>query len=269
ASWRAVLARALSLAPALALPFAAIALAQFSANYFRFGAWNEFGTRYQMGFSFKMGPAYAPANLWTYLFHPLHTACDFPFVTAKSHLDHPFAHMPHWLTAPKPYFEEPVAGVLSSIPLVWLLPGPVLLRLIPRCNAARAALSEPLRWFQAVLAASILVAVVPLLLIMAYSMRYELEFTSALVIASAWAGWSVVGMLQKGGRWGGWAARTLYAGVALASIVIGMLYGFTGYYDQFANNNGKLFATLQSELDLCSVFRKHPAGAVTPTSSDR
>jgi len=269
ASWRAMLARALGLAPALALPFMAIALAQFSANYLRFGAWNEFGARYQMGFSLAIGPEYAPANLWTYLFHPVHRTCEFPYFIAKSHLDHPFAHMPHWLTAPKPYFEEPVAGVLGSIPFVWLLPGSVLLRLIPRCNAARPAVSEPLRWFQAVLVSSIVVGTGPLLLVMAYTMRYELEFASALVIASAWAGWSGFGMLQKVGKWGRWAARAFYVGVSLSSIAIGLLYGFTGYYEHFATHNGELFATLQRTLSLCPVLAARPADAAPPTSSER
>jgi hypothetical protein len=261
AAWRAILARVFGLAPALALPFTAIALAQFSANYLRFGAWNEFGTRYQMGFSLAIGPAYAPANLWSYLFHPMHWTCEFPYLTAN-----PYVHVPRWLTAPKPYFEEPVASLLSSIPFVWLLPAPLLLRLIPRCNAARHALDEPLRWFQAVLVSSIVVATVPLLLIMAHTMRYELEFASALLIASAWAGWSGLGMLQNVGKWTRWATRACYVGLSLASIAIGVLYGFTGYYDHFASNNGKLFTTLQRTLSVCSVVAHRPAGRARTSS---
>jgi hypothetical protein len=265
---RATCWRLWHLALPLAAPFALVAGAQFLANHLRFGSWREFGAAYQMGFPGTMSAEYILPNLWSYLFHPLHRFCSFPFIAAKYH-DRPLMHMPSWIAVHGLYYEEPLAGVLSVVPFVWLLLVYCLVPLVRRYTNPRSALSllqpEPLRWLKALLFTFTLAASGPMLWMMGYTMRYELEFMSNVLIASAWVGWALLDACSRRpnprffqsrismNRALSIAANGSYIALAGSSIVIGMLYGFTSYYGHFQLYNRPFLEAAQHLLSLCPV----------------
>jgi hypothetical protein len=242
------------------LPFAALVSAQLLANQLRFGSWTEFGVSYQLGIPFQMSVRYLAANLWHYLFHVLEWHCRFPFLLARwSNTLPPDHHLPSWLPAPEQYRTvEPIVGVLSAVPYLWLLAAPLLVQLVRRPAGTGRAPREPrARLASVLLGAAALTAAVPVLLLFAFSMRYEAEFMSPLLLLAALGGWSLFslgslpGLPPRGSRVVAWLARSLYAGLAAVSVLVGVTYGFTGYFAAFARVRPALYGTLERHLDFC------------------
>ena len=247
------------------LPALAVVFVQLLINHLRFGRWLEFGVTYQMGFTFASGLRFVPANLFLYLLGPPVHSCAFPFLMTRWSTGR--AGTPAWLPWPADYRIEPAIGLLTVVPFLWLLiiVTPLGLARIRARWAARATAARPAplpappdpaaralwtrRWVVAALAIAILVTAVPPLLIFSNSMRYEWDFASGLMLASALAGWALLRAPRS--RRGRIAAAAIFAVLAIASIVAGVLLGFVGYFDHFARHNPALLARLQHALDLC------------------
>jgi hypothetical protein len=245
--WRALLS---SLLPA-GLPFTAFASAQLLMNRLRFGAWTEFGVHYQMGYGLSTGWRFVLPNVWSYLFRPLHAACSFPFLVPQFH-DDPRAHLPAWLPAPTDYFpHEPLSGVLNGVPFTLLLVGGALPLFLRRARPPGLPSNEVARWrwFRRVLAATTVLSFAPVLWLRGSTMRYETDLMSGLLIACGLAGWALLALPST--RLGRHAAAALYWLTALGSIVIGVLYGFSGYFQHFEHYNPTLLHGLQRVLSVC------------------
>jgi hypothetical protein len=241
----------------LALPFTVVVGAQLTANYLRFGSWSEFGARYQMGLPAAMSARYVIPNIWSYLLHPIHKSCEFPFLYAKYHST-PREHLLSWMVTPVPYYEEPLAGILSAVPFTWLL-------VVAACWKILAALSrwflarprpalragDSLGWFGRILAITVVVSAVPALCMCGYTMRYEVEVVSSVVVASVLTAWWLLGRSTR--RLFRWPTQAAYVALAACSILFGAAYGFSGYYGQFALYNPALLKTLKGAFDACSV----------------
>jgi hypothetical protein len=249
------------------VPALAVVVAQLAINRLRFGQWLEFGVSYQMGFTFASGLRFVPANLYLYLLGPVVHSCSFPFLMTKWNMGR--AGTPAWLPWPADYRIEPAIGLLIVVPFLWLLiiAAPLALARMRARRAARAvaatvttaasgapASSAPWtrRWVIGALAISILVTAVPPLLIFSNSMRYEWDFASGLMLAATLAGWSLLRAPRS--RRGRIAAAALFAVLAIASIVAGVLLGFVGYFDHFARHNPALLTRLKQALDLCRYW---------------
>jgi hypothetical protein len=237
------------------LPFTALTVAHLTVNHLRFGSWQEFGVSYQLGIPFAIGPRFLLANAFNYLFHPWHTSCRFPFLMPRWHEQVPLQyHFPSWLTVPEGYYGyEPLTGLVNAVPLCWLLLllplGLLWARWRRHGRPANAGERAAWRWFYAIVVAVTLVSSVPVLMLFAFSMRYEAEFVSGLLVLSILAGWRWLSLPES--TLGRRAARVAFAGVALASILVAAPFGFIGYYDSFQMHNPALFARLQQSLSTC------------------
>jgi hypothetical protein len=249
------------------LPFGILVSAHLVVNQLRFGSWTEFGVRYQLGAPFQMSVRYMAANLWHYLFHVLEWYCQFPFLFAHWTNTLPPNHdLPSWLPAPDQYRAvEPIVGVLSAVPFSWLIAAPLLVAVVRRLGAAsthRAAARQQrdsrTRAVWLLLSVAAVTAAIPLLMLFAFSMRYEAEFMSPLLLLATLGGWSLLSL------WGGraaWLTRSLYAALAGLSMAIGVAYGFIGYFGLFGRANPGLYESFERQLDLCP---RGPAHGRTP-----
>jgi len=242
----------LRLAAAAALPFGALVGAHLLVNLLRFGSWTEFGVHYQLGIPFTMNARFIPANLWNYSFHPLHRSCRFPFLLSAWHDGFPLRHhLPSWLPAPHGYYaREPLAGISKALPFSWLMVAPLLGYGWRRWQRASGTPRSDARWrwVCALLVLATVAAAVPILMIFSASMRYEAEFLSSVLLLATLGGWSLLRLPRA--RLGTWLARLMYGGLAVATVLIGVAYGFSGYFDLFANQNPQLFARLE-KLSFC------------------
>jgi hypothetical protein len=247
----------LRVSAAAALPFTALVLAHLVVNHLRFGSWKEFGVHYQLGIPFAMSARFVPANLWSYLFHSLHSSCRFPFLIPCWHNDFPLSHyLPAWLPLPDGYYGyEPLAGVSKAVPFSWLIcPLLVLYVWRQRAGAIHSTAGDARwRWFCALLALATVAASVPLLMMFAFSMRYEAEFLSSVLLLATLGGWALLRLPRA--SLGAWLAKITYCGLAGSSVLIGAAYGFSGYFQLFATQHAQLFQPLQEKLDFCSRDR--------------
>lgn len=244
----------LRLCAAAALPFTALVLTHLVVNQLRFGSWTEFGVHYQLGIPFDMSVRYLPANLWSYSFHSLHGGCRFPFLIPCWHNDFPLRHtLPSWLPWPDGYYTyEPLAGVIPAVPFSWLLCAPLLgvvWRRLRRTNAVRTGADARWRWFCALLAWTGVAASLPILMMFAFSMRYEAELLPSVLLLATLAGWGLLRLPRS--KLGAWLAKLSYGGLAVSSALIGAAYGFSGYFQLFATQHPQLFQPLQETLNFC------------------
>lgn len=237
------------------LPFSALTLVHLVINQLRFGSWREFGVSYQLGIPFDIGPRYVLANLYNYLFHPWHTSCRFPFLLPRWHETWPPQyHFPSWLSVPAGYYAfEPLTGVLNAIPFCWLLLllplGLLWARWRRRTLQIGREQRSVSRWFKTIVIAVTLVSSVPILMLFAFSMRYEAEFASGLLLLSCLAGWRWLALPES--AVGRRLVHGAYATIAALTIVIAAPFGFVGYFDSFQRNNPALFSWLQDSLSTC------------------
>ena len=248
---RLPLLRALAAAGA---PAAALVLGHFTLNYLRFGEWTEFGARYQMGWVIKASPRYALADAWVYFFCPPSYACKFPFVFAIWKTVQ--ARMPGWFPWPADHnHDEPSIGLFVVVWFAWLALAylPVALTRRWRAPAAGDAPPPAERWRQRWIWLGPLLytlgGLVPVLLLFATTMRYEVDFSSGLLLLSALAGWRLLALPAS--RAGRRAVAAAYAALAAVTIVAGLLLGFTGYFDHFSRHNPALIRGLEKTLSVC------------------
>jgi hypothetical protein len=248
-------------APLVGAPLVLISFAQLLANRLRFDEWGEFGQRYQMGFRwFPMGPRFLAANVYQYLVRPADASCVFPYLRARWD---PPGLFPRWLPVAADYrVHEPTAGVLVLIPFVWLALGLFVRRRAAGAGApdgdgrapaivssAADATARRWRWFLGMLAFVTAGCAGPVLLPGASTMRYEADFAWGLLLLGALGGWRLLAFPR--GRAGRVALGALVLALAAATIAIGVLFGFTGYFDHFVKWNPLLARKFAAALSVC------------------
>jgi hypothetical protein len=202
-------------------------------NYLRFGSPSDFGQRHQLA---GIDPrthegnklAYVPPGMWHYLLARPHLTPGFPFI----YLSQPPGSYP--FAAPVRYEDgvEVVGGLLPSAPfVVFAMAIPAVLR-----GAAR-------RLALGVLAVGLLILLTTTFALGGATMRYEVDFASALLIAAAFG-------------WLGWAARLtglrrrLIAGSGVLliawGVACGAAFGIMGYYHGLRVYSPKTFTRLQN-----------------------
>ncbi len=237
-------------------PAAALVLAHFTLNYLRFGEWTEFGARYQMGWVMKAGPRFALTDAWIYAFTPPSFACEFPYLLAKWKTIPGL--MPGWFPRPADHnADEPTIGFLVVVWFAWLALAYVPVALVRRRRLAPPAGASPpaelwrQRWIWLGPLLYTLGGLVPVLMLFATTMRYELDFSSGLLLLSALAGWRL--LAAPASRAGRRAMAATYAALAGITIVTGVLLGFGGYFNHFGRHNPALTRGLESALSVCPV----------------
>jgi predicted transporter len=229
---------------AFALPVAFCALLVAAYNYARFGNPLEFGLRYLLVGSTARNIKLARENVVPGLYYMLVCPPEFervfPFVRLAMRL--PF-HSPEY-PMPARYFLEPIAGVITTFPLVLVaFAAPLFLRLPPG-NPVRATL-----WamYLSSLACCLFIAGTGL-----SSERYEVDFVpylvlSACVLTAAWLA------RLRGAAHGLVTAITTVA--ILYGIAVGLSLGFQGPYDRFVEFRSAAYVRLARWFSPAARFR--------------
>jgi hypothetical protein len=236
-------------------PAAAIVLVHLVVNHLRYGDWREFGARFQLGKGpLTVGAQFVPVNLLLYLAVPFERACLFPFLSAP--WNGPRGMLPDWVSWPADHrTDEPVVGLLVGAPFTILAVGAGVLASIRFLRARRGrrppepAMDWRWRWVWGALGLSLLGSAGPLLMMCATTMRYELDFASFLMLLAILSGWRALSLPRT--RTGRLAVGAVYVLLATVTVVIGVLFGFTGYFTHFLRHNPPLLNALARALSVC------------------
>lgn len=244
----------------IATPLAAGGFLLGLYNFLRFDSWTEFGTNHQMTtMAYGADRSYLLANSFSYLFRPLQTACQFPFLVAP--WDDQANAFPSWFKMPAGYYlGEPVAGIFRSVPWAWLIV--VLLGLaLRRVLFRRTGEDRDPAWGFCVFAFSTC-ALAPSILYIAMwmsSMRYLYDLSSGVLLLATLGGWTLV--RRAGGR--GSLAGAGIAIVLLATVTVfaGISLGYKGYSSHFETHNPDLWSRLlKKQLVFCRSLTKEAPG---------
>jgi hypothetical protein len=260
--------RLLTAGLAAAAPAALLIGAHLLLNRLRFDAWTEFGARYQMGHpALKTGLRFLLPDVFAYFFCPPSHGCAFPFLSGKWNTTRPLS--PSWLTWPEDHHTpEPTTGLLVVVPFAWLALAGVALVAVrrwrrhgeARASASPAPAASPSpspseiwrrRWPWLALVIYTFGAAAPLLLLSSTSMRYELDFSSGLLLLATLGGWSLLASTTR--RATRAIATAAFATLAATTVIAGVLLGFGGYFDHFGRHNPALWHTLQEKLSVCGA----------------
>jgi hypothetical protein len=202
-------------------------------NVLRFGSPTQFGQKYQLA---SIDPrthegnqlAFVPPGAWYYLLSRPHLTLGFPFI----YLSPPPASYP--FEAPLRYEDglEVVGGLLPCVPFVVFA---VAIPAVLRGTARRAALG--------VLAVGLIIILMTTFVLAGATMRYEVDFASAVLIAAAlgWLGWAV--------RLSGLRRRLVAGGGVLLiawGVACGAAFGVVGYYQGLRTYSPQTFTRLQN-----------------------
>jgi hypothetical protein len=251
--WRVERGRYVSAGLAGAVPLSAVMLIHFVCNHLRYGKWSEFGAKYQFTWPpLKMGLRYVAANVYIYLFRHIVRSCTFPFLKARYWEAVPF--LPSWIVPPKSYSGiEPTIGLLVASPWIWLALGLVIAALVTRARRRRdlptPAPDTLQRWIVAMLVVLTAAAAFPVLLMWLSSMRYSADFSPWLLILASLGAWRLLALPSR--RAGRVAVAALVVGLGVFTIVVGVLLGFTGYFDHFKLHNPQLYDRLVGGVHVC------------------
>jgi hypothetical protein len=210
---------------ALIAPYAIVGVLIALFNYARFGSVFEFGQTYQLNvvnvqhFPFD-SISYIPKGLYAYLVSPARVLGDFPYLfLRKNEFDEnliaqgPGLHM---------YLSEPVAGILTNMPVVGV--GFVLVATRFRRITRRFPPVIP----------TLLVLVLPATLMLLWfsyhwegaTMRYEVDFAPLIVLASllGWIAWNRTLRRNSGAMWFG---NAIWLTALAASVVFNLAITLT------------------------------------------
>jgi hypothetical protein len=231
---RAGFAVALSL---FAAPLAAAGVALGAYNYVRFGSWHDFGMRYQLaGYNVHalaqsgvgvLSGRFLAANLYAYVLHPFAATRHFPFVK-----------IPRVVLGGVPIPEDPVAGVIWTLPYLWLAAVPALplaarLLLNRRSTTESTAGRTPRRWFSLCLLSAGLCGIAPALLVDGCQNRYLADAVPSLLVLATLGAWE--GLARQGpGSGARRAFLGLLAGCTLATVLLGVLLG--AYWQEYSKH---------------------------------
>jgi hypothetical protein len=235
------------------LPLALIACSLCWYNYDRFGSIFEFGYRYQLTVHIADNKDITSTkniipNIYTYFFSLPSMSREFPFLTV------PWATgkiLPSFIHLPKHYrYLEPVAGILSVVPLIGLT-GLLILRLfwlfingdisLPGIN--EGAHDGLFSWFGFSMFGYGAIQTFLLLIFIFSSIRYLLDISPALIVLSTvFVGYYVQFVEKKPYL----LKMVSYAWIlaSLLTVISGFFIGFTGEGDNFLNQNPRLYYQL-------------------------
>jgi len=238
-------------------PAAVLTLAHLFVNHLRFGAWTEFGARYQLGMPLTFGWRFLLPDLFAYFFCPPTHSCTFPFLFG--HWNTTRALAPGWLSWPVDYQpKEPTIGLLAVAAFAWLALGGLVLAAThgwKRRDAAGRAAPQPAaavwegRWISGALVLYVLGSAAPLLLLSGTTMRYEADFASGVLLLATLFGWRL--LAAPASRAGRAIIGTTYVALAVGTVVASGLLGFTGYFEHFERHNPMLIHKLEKSLSVC------------------
>ncbi|HEY7375238.1 MAG TPA: hypothetical protein VIF57_23955 [Polyangia bacterium] len=242
----------------LGAPAGVFVVALLIYNRVRFDSYLEFGTGYMMTYlEFKSSLVNLLPNLYTYLVRPMVMSCRFPFLTAPFNLG--LRAFPKGFPVPSNYLiDEPVAGLLLTTPWIWFLPVAGVFAFRSARSALRArsagAPADPRApitlWFLGSLAVAGTVAALPIIAIYSTTMRYLVDFSSGLLLLATWGAWSLYTSVRDR-LWPRRVVTVAIVGVAIVTIMIGVLLGMSGYNDMFKNQNPPLFERMARAFSMC------------------
>ena len=242
-----------ALAPGLAalLPAGAIGVGLLITNYLRFGSLFEFGHSYTMTFPYFVGSLrFLAPDVFAYGIAPPDFTCWFPYVSAPWNTIR--VSTPGWLPLnwPADHFSiEPSIGLLVATPFVALagVAGVVAIGRVRLTSASLSAIGW-INWLWVALLVWVLGAA-PMWILNVTTMRYQQDFASALLLLAIVGGWRLLAAPQS--RRGRLAMAWVYGGLAVVTIVAGVLLGFTGYFKHFDQHNPALMRALVAKLSFC------------------
>lgn len=250
---RAATARA---AAALLAPLVVCGLAYAAYNAARFGSPLEFGQRFQINLydpTTNASPAFVPGGLWYYLIAPVRVVAEFPFVWLNAVPNTPFSMPADYVGV------EPVAGVLATTPLLWLLVG------------ARPAL----RGRPAVLQATVAVLVGYAAVVVAFAsfyiagatQRYEADFAAPLLIAACLVWFALAERATGRGR------RRLLAAFGVAAVawscLVGVSVSFIGLRNLLRVRQPATYEALRRDTEPVATLMAKLAGHPILAAVDR
>ena len=227
----------------LPLVLGTVALAGY--NQARFGNPLEFGQRFQLtGANYRALPTlFSPANTlpgaWSYLARPLAVRTQFPFVRARVGE----GTFPDWIVLP-PHYEthETIAGLAVTAPAFLFALLPLALLWPQRCRRperARLVTADP-RFIALLLALAGGLGFAPILFMVGSTQRYLMDLWPAVAVLAAIGLWQ----LFPPGRRPTVAGRAVVVGLVAWTLALGVLLGFTGYFDHFRTWNRSLYRSL-------------------------
>lgn len=256
--WRALLHNAVCLGIMPVLTVAGLLL----YNRLRFGHWLEFGTKEQVSyFEFRLSTSYLLANLYAYVLAPFELSCRFPFVLQS--MAHP-PIFPDWVPRPSDYLIlEPISGFLTSVPITWFAPVPLLVTARHVLRLRREAWRS---YSFSAASFAVLGSLTGALVLFVYcaTMRYLADFIYGLLLLSVLGVFTALSALRAR------LARALIASLVVllscATVVLGLLLGYQGYNDHFQRFNPALHAQLVRSLSLCTPRRAEGGGRHSPAA---
>ena len=228
-------------------------------NWARFDSFLEFGTHNQMStMQFRTAWAYLLPDLYSYFLRPMVLSCRFPFLTAPFDLG--ALAFPRGFQVPDGYMSaEPVAGLLLATPWIWFVAAAGIvggrrawrsLRTGPTI-AALDARERTNAWFALSFAIIGTVTGLPIVALFIATMRYLVDVASGLILLGTWGAWSLYWSVRDR-PWPRRATTVAIVGVAVATIVIGLLLGVTGYNKMFELHNPRFHQRMVQAFSLCS-----------------
>jgi hypothetical protein len=248
--------RLLGIALPACAPAALLTLLHLLLNRLRFGAWTEFGARYQLGLPLIFGWRFLLPDLFAYFFCPPTHSCVFPFLFGNWNTARALA--PAWLSWPADLqTKEPTIGLFAVGAFAWLSLGGLVLAATRRWRRRDAGPVAPPpsatawegRWIWGALVLYVLGSAAPLLILSGTTMRYEADFASGVLLLATLFGWRLLS--APAARAGRAAAATVYVVLALGTVGASGLLGFTGYFEHFKRHNPALIHKLEAALSVC------------------
>jgi hypothetical protein len=242
----------------MGLPVAVVGVALLLYNHARFNSFFEFGTNLQMStMRFRTSWSYVWPNVYSYLFRPSVTSCQFPYFAAPFQLG--ARAFPAGFNVPAGYWiAEPVAGLARAAPWIWfaLVATAVGVRAVYRGLRQRVSLvsldarQRSNAAFGAGFAIVGVVTGLPMIGQFIATMRYLVDVSSGITLFALWGAWSVYWAVRER-PWPRRAVTALIVLFSLATIVIGLLYGVSGYNEMFKRHNPELYDRMRRAFSLC------------------
>ena len=216
-------------------------------NHARFGSWTNTGIDYQLTWGkFSWNRSFIVANLYSYFIRPLKLACGFPFLDAPADWT---SDLPKWIDFPSGYsWHESSAGIFFAAP--WACLGALVLVYLAILPIRRMVLRAKGRFVGGsvnwtilfCISAALVLAMAPSAAILGMwlaTMRYQADIGSGIMLLGAIGCWTWVHRTPwRSVRSVGVAACAL---LGAATIIMGLLMGFRGYYNQFERHNPRLY----------------------------
>jgi hypothetical protein len=236
----------------LLVPLASFVLGLGIYNFVRFGNPLETGLTYQLTVPVHqyLSAASVPSKLYIYFLSPLVILNKFPFVKPF-----PFSYqlLPVWLRAVSrssgQLFDPDMAGLLTAAPFTWLLVlGVPLAVLWGKSHLGRGLVFSRRFVFFAVIFAAAAAQLLFLLMFYYGAMRFLVDLYPLLALVMVMLVWRMDEMLRPmpGLRWGLWI---LVSGLAILTVVMGLLGGFDISPHLFKTYNPLLYSRIAALWD--------------------